>query len=52
VRDDVFVDSETLLMIDFMNFKIKLIQSLGYAYRAKVYVRVFIEVVSTKSPNT
>jgi hypothetical protein len=41
---DVPIDSETLLMIDFMNFKIKLTQSFRFAHRGRVYVRMFIGV--------
>jgi hypothetical protein len=32
VRDDVLVDSETFLMTDFMNLKIKSAQSFKYVY--------------------
>jgi hypothetical protein len=42
--DDVPVDSETLLMTDFVNLKIKPTQSFGGAHRGRVCVRVFIEV--------
>jgi hypothetical protein len=42
MRDDVLIDSETFLVIDFVNIKIKLAQSFKYAYRDKVYIRVFI----------
>jgi hypothetical protein len=38
------MDSETLLVTDFMNLKIKLAQSFGCTHRGRVYVRVFIEV--------
>jgi hypothetical protein len=41
---NVPVDSETLLMTDFMNLKIKPAQSFGGAHRGRVYVRVFIWV--------
>jgi hypothetical protein len=44
VGGDVSVDSETLLMTDFMNLKIKPTQSFGCAYRGKMYVDVFIEM--------
>jgi hypothetical protein len=37
-------DSETtLLVIDFMNLKIKSTQSFKYVYRSKLYVYVLIE---------
>jgi hypothetical protein len=42
VGDDVPVDSEALLVINFMNLKIKSAQSFGCANRSKVYVRAFI----------
>jgi hypothetical protein len=38
------IDSETLLVTDFMNLKIKLAQSFKDTYRSRIYVRVFIEV--------
>jgi hypothetical protein len=38
------VDSEMLLMTDFMNFKIKLVQSFRCAYRDRMYVYIFIGV--------
>jgi hypothetical protein len=38
------VDSETFLVIDFMNLKIKLAQSFRGAHKSKVYMRVFIGV--------
>jgi hypothetical protein len=44
VGGDVPVDSETLLMTDFVNLKIKPIQSFKSAYRGRVYARVFIEL--------
>jgi hypothetical protein len=44
VGGDVPVDSETLLVIDFVNLKIKPVQSFKNAYRDRVCVRVFIEV--------
>jgi hypothetical protein len=43
-EDDVFVDSETLLVIDFVNIKIKSIQSFRCTYRDKIYIRIFIGV--------
>jgi hypothetical protein len=44
VRGDVPVDNESLLMIDFMNLKIKPTQTFGDAHKGKIYVRVFIVV--------
>jgi hypothetical protein len=42
VRGDVSVNSETLLVIDFVNFKIKLTQSFKHFYKNKVGVYIFI----------
>jgi hypothetical protein len=44
VEGDAPVDSETFLMIDFVNLKIKPTQSFDCAYRDKMYVHVFIGV--------
>jgi hypothetical protein len=44
VKDDISVDSETLLVIDFMNFKIKPAQSFGDAHKNSVCICVFIRV--------
>jgi hypothetical protein len=44
VRDDIPVDSDALLVIDFMNLKIKSAQSFGGAHNDRVCVRVFIWV--------
>jgi hypothetical protein len=44
VGGDVPVDSETLLVNDFVNLKIKPAQSFGGAHRGRVCVRVFIGV--------
>jgi hypothetical protein len=41
---NVPVDSETLLVTDFVNLKIKSAQFFKYAHRSKVCVRVFIGV--------
>jgi hypothetical protein len=46
VGGDVPVDSETLLVTDFINLKIKPTQSFGGAYRGRVCVRVFIGVIA------
>jgi hypothetical protein len=42
VGGDVPVDSEALLVTDFVNLKIKPTQSFEGAHRGRVYVRVFI----------
>jgi hypothetical protein len=48
VVGDVSVDSEALLVTDFVNLKIKPTQSFRCAHKSMVYVRVFIWVsVST-----
>jgi hypothetical protein len=44
VGGDVPVDSETILVTNFMNLKIKPAQSFGGAHRGRVCVRVFIGV--------
>jgi hypothetical protein len=44
VEDDVPINNETLLVINFMNLKIKSTQSFRYAHRVRVYMCVFIEV--------
>jgi hypothetical protein len=44
VGGGALIDSETFLMIDFVNLKIKPTQSFECAYRGKVYVHVFIGV--------
>jgi hypothetical protein len=44
VRDDVSVDSELLLMTDFVDLKIKLTQFFRGAHRGRVCVCVFIDV--------
>jgi hypothetical protein len=41
---DAAVDSDTLLVIDFVNLNIKPAQSFGYAHRDRIYVHVFIEM--------
>jgi hypothetical protein len=42
VEGDVPVNSETLLVIDFMNLKIKLTQSFGGVHKGMMCMRVFI----------
>jgi hypothetical protein len=44
VGGDVPVNSEALLVTDFINLKIKPAQSFGRAHKGKVCVRVFIGV--------
>jgi hypothetical protein len=44
VRDDILVDSDTLLMTDFVNLKIKPTQSFEGAHTDKICVHVFIGV--------
>jgi hypothetical protein len=44
VRYNVPVDSETRLVTDFVNLKIKLTQSFRSAHKCKMYVRMFIGV--------
>jgi hypothetical protein len=44
VGADVSVDSETLLVADFVNLKIKPAQSFECAHRGSVCLRVFIGV--------
>jgi hypothetical protein len=46
VGGDIFIDSETLLMTDFVNLNIKSVQSFGYTYRSSVYGRVFVALSS------
>jgi hypothetical protein len=45
VRDDVSIDSKTLLVTDFMNLKIKSVQSFKCTHRDNMYVRVFIGLI-------
>jgi hypothetical protein len=44
VGDDVSVNSETLLVIDFMNFKIMSNQSFKYTHKYRMCVHIFIEI--------
>jgi hypothetical protein len=44
VGDDVPVDSDTLLVIDFVNVKIKSTQSFKCAHRNRMYVHIFVGV--------
>jgi hypothetical protein len=43
VIGDIFIDSETLLMIDFINLKIKSTQSFKYTHKNKMYIYIFIK---------
>jgi hypothetical protein len=43
VGGDVSVNSEALLMTDFVNLKIKPTQSLKCAYKGRVYARVLVD---------
>jgi hypothetical protein len=42
VGGDISVNSESLLVTDFVNLKIKSTQSFGCAHRGRMCVRVFI----------
>jgi hypothetical protein len=44
VRGDILVDSDVLLMTNFVNLKIKSTQSFGCAHIGKMCVHMFIEV--------
>jgi hypothetical protein len=44
VGDSVSVDSEMLLVTDFVSLKIKPTQSFGCAHKNKVCARIFIEL--------
>jgi hypothetical protein len=44
VKGDITVDNETLLVIDFVNLKIKPTQSFGGAHKGSACVHVFIRV--------
>jgi hypothetical protein len=44
VKGDVLINSETLLVTDFVNFNIKLAQSFRCAHKDKMYVYVFIRM--------
>jgi hypothetical protein len=44
VGDDVLIDSETLLVTDFINLKIKSTQSFECVYRGRMCVCIFIRV--------
>jgi hypothetical protein len=42
--DDVSVYNDALLVTNFVNLKIKTVQSFRYAHKSKICVRVFIGV--------
>jgi hypothetical protein len=44
VGGDVSIDSDALLVIDFVDLKIKLIQSFECAHESRIRVRIFIGV--------
>jgi hypothetical protein len=44
VGDDIFINSETLLVTDFVNFKIKLTQSFEGIRRGRICICIFIGV--------
>jgi hypothetical protein len=44
VGDDVPINNESFLVTDFVNLKIKLIQSFKSVYRDKSYVYIFIGI--------
>jgi hypothetical protein len=44
VGSDVSVDNETFLVTDFINLKIKLVQSFEFVHMSKVYMYIFIGV--------
>jgi hypothetical protein len=44
VRGDVLINSDALLVTDFVNLKIKLFRSFGSAHSGRVCMRMFIEV--------
>jgi hypothetical protein len=41
---DILIDNEMILIINFINLKIKITQSFIYIYRVMVYVYVFIRI--------
>jgi hypothetical protein len=43
VRCDILIDNETLLVTDFVNLKIKLIQFFRSVYRGRICTHVFID---------
>jgi hypothetical protein len=46
VGGDILIDSETFLMTDFMNLKIKSAQLFGDVHMGRIYIRVFIGMSS------
>jgi hypothetical protein len=50
VRDDVPINSKTFLMINFINLKIKSVQSFRCAYRYKIYICTYIHRSECSGP--
>jgi hypothetical protein len=46
VRYDVFINSETFLMTDFRNLKIKSVQSFESIHMDRLCMRMFIGVIA------
>jgi hypothetical protein len=46
VGGDIPIDNEVLLMTDFMNLKIKSVQSFGCAHRSSLYVYIHMDECS------
>jgi hypothetical protein len=46
VGGDVSVDNETLLVTDFINLKIKSVRSFRCAHKIRMYMRVFIGMIT------
>jgi hypothetical protein len=46
VGDDVLVDSDAFLVINFVNLKINSTQSFKYTHMNRIYVSVFIRISS------
>jgi hypothetical protein len=46
VKDDIFVDNDAFLMIDFINLKIKSAQSFRDAHKDNVSIYIFIRMRS------
>jgi hypothetical protein len=44
VKDDIFVDNDVFLMIDFINLKIKSVQSFRDVHKNNVYIYIFIRM--------
>jgi hypothetical protein len=44
VKDDVIVDSDVLLVTDFINSKIKLAQFFKVTHKDSMYIHIFIYI--------